>query len=255
MAATIFERMEIMLMKKFMLISIMLVLVPAAARAQGMPVYDAASYIQMLSQLEQMAKDYQKQLEQLDQAVKQTGALTGTRDMGSLLNGGDEASLRRYLPGSWQDILSMNSSQNESASGAQQIYQQLRATYNHLPAEEFIASDPEGPIAKAYERRTGTTLAAMSASEQAYNNIETRIETYEALLQSLNNTQDLKTSVDLLARISAENGFLLNEIIRLNAISMQQSAALDNEALTSYRRSATANKYDPEIAAQAFGGH
>ena len=70
---------------------------PGLAKAQY-PVYDAASYSQLASQLSQMAREYQKQLEQLDQAIKQTSALTGQRGMGSLANTTLEAELRRYLP-------------------------------------------------------------------------------------------------------------------------------------------------------------
>lgn len=51
----------------------------------------------------------------------------------------------------------------------------------------------------------------MAASEQAYNRISNRINTYENMLDELNNTTDLKASVDLQARI-AENGMILNEL-------------------------------------------
>ncbi len=229
-------------------------LLPAPLQAQGIPVYDASSFGQLVSQLESMSKDYQKQLEQLDEAIKQTSAITGTRDMGSLANGALEAELRRYLPNSWQDTMSMINASGlpSGALATQNLFNSLYTTYNPVPGAEYITADPNGPISKALDRRTETTYAAMAASEQAYNSISNRIVTYESLLEELNNTTDLKASVDLQARISAENGMILNELMRLNAIQMQQKASEDNELLTNYRRANSANRYDAAKAAEAF---
>jgi type IV secretion system protein VirB5 len=92
----------------------------------------------------------------------------------------------------------------------------------------------------------------MAGSEEAYNSISNRIEIYESLMEELNNTQDLKASVDLQARIAAENGLILNEIMRLQAMQIQQQTAADNETLIDYRHSSTANQYDPAKAKEAM---
>lgn len=240
---------------KLLLISFLwTVLLSSPVKAQGIPVYDAAGFAQLITQLDQMAADYAKQLEQLDQAIKQTNSMTGTRDMGSLANSALESELRQYLPTTWQDTMNMINA-NGLPSGAlntQSLYNDLYTTYNPISGSDFISSDPNGPIAQALNRRTGTTYAAMAASEQSYNNIANRISTYEYLLDELNQTTDLKASVDLQARISAENGLVLNELMRLNAIQMQQQAAIDNEELTNYRRATTANQYDATKAADAM---
>lgn len=227
---------------------------PAPAHAQGIPVYDAAGYAQMLSELEKMTQDYQKQIEQLSEAVKQTNALTGTRGMGTLANGSLEADLRRYLPNTWQETMNMMGASNLSGSGlgTQGTFSDLYSAYEPLKGSDAIATDPSGATAKALDRRTGTTFAAMAAGEQAFNSIPRRMETYETLLTELDNSQDLKGSIDLLARISAENGFILNEMMRLNAIQIQQRAAKDNQELNSYKRSHTANQYNPDTATNAF---
>ena len=54
----------------------------ADAKAQGIPVYDASSFAQLIAQIDAMADDYQKQLEQLDEAVRQSNAMTGSRNIG-----------------------------------------------------------------------------------------------------------------------------------------------------------------------------
>ena len=72
------------------------------------------------------------------------------------------------------------------------------------------------------------------------------------MLSELNNSDDLKTSVDLQARIAAENGIALNELMRLNAIRIQQDASIDNETLMNSRRASSFNVYDPALARAAM---
>lgn len=219
--------------------------------AQGIPVYDNSQFLQsvqqtanMLKQIEQMAKDYQKQVEQLEESVRQTTALTGGRGMGSFMNGEQEAQLRRYLPQDWQDALN-------GAGNIAGIVQQLESELDVMPGAEFVSTDPNGVIAQNYDRRNQTAITAMAASQQAYNTMQQRIGGYEAMLSELDNTQDLKASVDLLARISIENGLILSELMRMNAIQMQVQASRDVQEITSARRAARANSYDP-AAVQAF---
>ncbi|MCK4946478.1 MAG: type IV secretion system protein [Alphaproteobacteria bacterium] len=224
------------------------------AGAQGIPVFDASNFGQFIAQLDQMSKEYQKQLDQLDQAVQQTNAITGTRNMGSLANSSLEAKFRRYLPNTWQDTMRMidASSLPNGALGTRSIYSSLHQTYNPLSGAQRMTQDPTGPIAKAFDRRTETTYVAMAASEQAYNNAIGRLQTYETLLGEINKTQDLKASIDLQARIAAENGMAINDLMRLHAIEIQQKAAEDNEILTNERRASSANRFDADKAAQAF---
>jgi len=221
--------------------------------AQGIPVYDAAGFAQLITQLDQMSKDYQKQLEQLDEAIKQSSAITGSRSMGDLANSDLEKQLRKYLPSTWKETLDIMNATNlpTGAYGTQNLYGELYSEYDPLTGEEALPDNPDGYMAKALDKRTGTTYASMAASQQAYDNISSHMHTYETLLEELNNTQDLKSSVDLQARISAENGFIMSEIIRLQTIQMQQTSANDNEQLMNYRRANTANQYDAGKAKEA----
>jgi len=226
----------------------------ADAKAQGIPVYDNAGFVQLIAQVNAMADDYQKQLEQLDEAVRQSNAMTGSRNMGDVANGLLEQQLREYLPNTWQDTMNIINSGNvpNGALGTQSIYNDLYNDFSPLSGADLMPSDPTSNVAKAIDRRTGTTYAALSASEQAYNNVPLRMQTYNTLLSELNNSDDLKTSVDLQARIAAENGVALNELMRLNAIRIQQDASIDNETLMNSRRASSFNVYDPALARAAM---
>lgn len=241
-------------LKIFMLSAAIFVSQLGSASAQGIPVYDASSFAQLIAQVDAMADDYQKQIEQLEEAVRQSNAITGTRNMGDVANGLLEQQLREYLPNTWQDTMNIINSGNvpNGALGTQSIYNDLFNEYSPLSGADLMPSDPTSNVAKAIDRRTGTTYAAMSASEQAYNNIPVRMQTIDTLLNELNNSDDLKTSVDLQARIAAENGIALNELMRLNAIRIQQNASVENEALMNSRRASSFNVYDPALARQAM---
>lgn len=236
------------------ILSLAMIITPTAGFAEGIPVYDASSFTQMVTQLDQMSKDYQKQLEQLEQAVKQTNAITGTRNMGSLGNSAFESDLRRYLPTTWQETMNMMSANGLgfSATGTQEIYNDLLSTYKPISGAELMTTDPNGTISRAFERKNNTNYAAMAAAEQSYNNVSKHIETYENMLGEINTTIDLKASVDLQSRISAENGLLMSDFLRLQAIDMQQKSAEGNQTLVNAARASKANRYNASKAATIF---
>ena len=70
MAPTFYKLEEDIDMKKIWILPLIYLLIPTSTFASGIPVYDASGFAQMVTQLDQMSKDYQKQLEQLEQAVK-----------------------------------------------------------------------------------------------------------------------------------------------------------------------------------------
>ena len=234
-------------MKIKLLIITVLVTLPSIAKAQGIPVYDAASFAQFGTTINEMAKDYQKQIEQLE-------AISGARNAGMLSNGSFEQQLKQYLPNTWEDTMNMiNAGALPSgALGTQGIFSNLYNEYDPITGELTFLTDPTGYSAKALDRKTGTTMAAMAASEQIFNQAEQRNQIYQSLLNELNNSPDMKNSVDLQARIAAENGMALNELMRQNAIQMQQKAANDNQDLVNIKKAAEQTKYDAAKAKEAM---
>ena len=75
------------------------------ARAGGIPVIDVAHIVESVKQLIQMKEAYDKQKQQLEQAVKEVEALTGHRGIGDLLNSPIYRDARRYTPTTWQDTM------------------------------------------------------------------------------------------------------------------------------------------------------
>ena len=61
-------------------------------------------------------------------------------------------------------------------------------------------------------------------SEITYENLEQRQDLYDTLTTELDTRDSVKESVDILAHLTAENGRLLMELIRLQAAATQADA-------------------------------
>lgn len=225
------------------------------AQAGGIPVIDGVAIGHAVTQLNEMAKDYQTQLDQLEQSLDTYNSLTGTRNIGDLLNSSADQDLRRALPADLQDMIGLNNASNLGASGleTQGFYNDLITKYDPISGADLFASDPSGSLASAHDRHSNTTYAALAASQSSYNAASKRLEGYEALLDQLNSSPDLKQSVDLLARISVENGILMNELMKMQALQMQLSASEQGQIISETKRINNAQAYNENTAAtQAF---
>lgn len=81
-----------------------------------------------------------------------------------------------------------------------------------------------------------------SGLQQQYNTSTKRIDTYESMLTELDNTADLKASMDLQSRINIENGIVLNELARTIAMQTQLLAAQNNQDLSNKREAFDINQ-------------
>jgi hypothetical protein len=147
--------------------------------------------------------------------------------MGQLLNGPEERTARRTLPATFEELL------QALASGTRpRTLDELRALYvtrsRELDLAEPKAVNPERPdgrAARVYARERSETLAKLAVSEKAYADAAKRVDAYEQLLGAIDAAPDLKASTDLANRVAIENGFTMNELLRLQAISLASAAA------------------------------
>lgn len=209
-----------------------------AAYAQGIPVYDNTQNINQLKEIANMVEQLERMQQQIERQTEMRDAMSGSRNMGDLLNGSIERDMRRYTPDRLADLIA---GQNMS-SGAQNTYSRLSSEYKPLDSSEYDPNGTNHPTAKAYERQVQTTFAAMSASEGAYNNAAKRTENYETMLVELNNTADIKAAIDLQTRTNIENGIVLNELTKLISLQVQQDAARTNQELADRRLTHDANQ-------------
>lgn len=229
------------------------------ANAQ-IPVTDAASIandnltraldiVEQARQYAQMVQDFENQISQLTNLEDQLDAMTGTRGMGSLLNGVTEQGLRRYIPEDMNALLDLSSAAGGNTADAKAVFDALQADYGHV--DPLIIDPTGGPVSLSADRRTRTTFAAMATAEGAYNQIRARTEAIEDMLTELDATTDVKASTDLQARIAAESALIENERLRLQSVQLQQTAATENEELV--RQSQASRMNTPDFSGrQAF---
>jgi type IV secretion system protein VirB5 len=209
---------------------------PNTARASGVPVFDASTFGQAVKQIIEMGK-------QLLEMEKQTGKLediiadlTGPRNMSGLLNSATEQATRRYADTDLSGFVDLASGAGGLSTNADDLAtaaQGIISTYGLRPGAEMIPSAPTGTRAKSIDLAQGTTLAAMTVGESAFNGSSGRLAKIEGLIGAIDGTPDLKASVDLNTRMQAQVALLLNEMLTVQALHLRSTGvAMGLEAVT-----------------------
>ena len=212
-------------------------LAPPSARAQWI-VHDPVATVQASItagnsglQLEQLLEQSRKQLEQLQIAIEQRDALRGARGLGALLNGAAEKASRRALPAKFDQLLelaegwdrevgALRSRKEGRALGEADVRAVLQSLLSGLElagADGVYPNDPQGPAGLRYERERNTAATTYAVAQKAYDDVARRVESYELLLAQIDQSEDLKASLDLQNRIAVENGLTALETIRVSA--------------------------------------
>lgn len=186
------------------------------AQAQ-IPTTDVANIgaraVQFGQQMESMVSQLNELKAQLDQAKMQYAASTGSRGMGSMLNGLDY----NRVPTNWQDTLDM-------MNGGNGRYGNISASANNI-LRSMNGIDPSvfDEVDGAYGQLSGSA-ANQSASYQAlqgeqYNNTSARFADLKQLITKIDQAPDEKAISDLNARIGAEQVMLQNEQLKMQALA------------------------------------
>ena len=200
-----------------------LLLLPSspAPQAAGIPVQDSLAIARLVAQLAQMADAYTRQGEELDQALRLVKSITEVNGYG-LRNAGAINAIRRALP------FEMALLNDPAALQSITLYGDLTDRYSLSEDELYqpaVLPDTDPPSAEAWRADRDAQLAAATGAGTIYDNLDEREEMYEGMMSSLDSHEDLKPSLDLLVRLSAENGRLLMELIRVQAAATNAAAA------------------------------
>jgi len=183
----------------------------SSAAVGQIPVTDSASIAQQVTnQIETVAKwkmQYDQMVTQIDQLQQQYDAVTGSRNLGQILNNPE---LRDYLPGDWQavyDSVKQNGYAGLSGTGVtvyerNKVYdacQQLAITDQRLACE---AQAVKGAQDKGF-------------ALDAYDKAKLRISQIDQLMAEIDRTADPKAIAELQGRIAAEQALIQNEQTKL----------------------------------------
>ena len=243
-----------------------LVLVPGprSAEAGGIPTIDVAQINQLLLEFQQQLKDYevqlqqvvqlketyQKEIEQLQELQKQVTAITGSRAISSLMNGDFEKAARQAMAHNVNmafekvglgdfDILTVD---GNLAPGLdpERIAESVLSRSGLImeKIEEMMQSEDAAERGSGVMASTGVVLS-IAAQDSAVRSDEA-IDIVTTLVDVIDDQVDIKGSMDLNTRMTAELAFRLIEMIRLEAT---QTAAMGQDMIVRARDRERQSKY------------
>ena len=206
-------------------------LMPSPAVAQGIPVHDSTAILRLASQLTQLQEIYGRQDLELTEALRLTRSIVGCASppcnlgLGTLHQTPELRRIRRSLPRAMRDLNRLESLASDPNLGRSlALYRDLTDRYGLLEDDAYEPSDPDAPYAQAWRADRDAQLAAAVASEMTYENLEPRQDLYDQLTTELDTRDSVKEAVDILAQLTAENGRLLMELIRVQTAATQATA-------------------------------
>ena len=207
------------------LAGLLLAAAPAPAAAQGIPVQDNLSRAQIVATVSALADIYVRQNDELTEARRVMRSVTGALGLGTLHQTPELAAMRRRLPVLLFDLRRLQDlAANPDLVQALTVHRRLTDRYGLLEDTAYAPTDPTAPYAQAWRDDRDAQLAAATSAEVVYQNVDDREDLYEDLMAELDTRDNLKDSLDILTRISAENGRLLMELIRLQSTATQAAA-------------------------------
>lgn len=225
------------------------------ASASGIPVVDVSNLAQAIqdysNQIEQITNQFEqiqnqvKQIESLkdqyEQQVKEFESMTGSYDMGKLLNSIQDKEARDYIPHSWEDTLAVleGGGLTGSQSDVERIMKDRIEQGQIHPDDELFPTEQakNSPSAQRYLQTKANVYATIGISQATFDSSRDRLDNIEGLMEQIDTATDPKAAQDLQNRIIAENAVLTNEIVRQQAVtnlalSKQQEQKLNEEATT-----------------------
>jgi type IV secretion system protein VirB5 len=175
-------------------------------------VIDVASIQQLVQEVATMREELTTAQAELSQARSEYAAMTGNRGMDQLLAGQN----RNYLPADWAEL-------NAVLEGSGGAYASLASSVQSLVTSNAVLTPGEVASLSATEQaqlaadRSSTALL-QAMTQQALATTSARFQTLQQLIAAIPRAADEKASLDLQARISAEETMLQNDQIKMGVL-------------------------------------
>ncbi len=195
------------------------------APAAGIPVEDLTAVGRLIAQLTHMGLQYDRQNEELTQALRLVQSLTHATAYGTRLDTAGLAALRTALPREMSTLNTLFMPGHATTARTQALFNTLTDRYGLMEPDAYDPADPTAPAAQAWRANRDAQLATAVSTQVVYDNLAEREQFYATAMTELDTREDLKQSVDLLARLTAENGRLLMDLIRVQAQAAHATVA------------------------------
>lgn len=198
---------------------------PPPAPAQGIPVKDSTAIAQLIAQITSLGEIYARQHEELTQALRLVQSLTNATAYGTSLDTAALSALRTALPAEMSRLNSLHVPGHATTARSVALYNTLTARYGLMATDAYAPSDPTAHTAQAWRANRDAQLATAVSSQVVFDSLEEREAFYARAMTELDTRAELKESVDILARLTAENGRLLMDLIRVQAQAAHATVA------------------------------
>lgn len=201
--------------KTFRAIGALIITLVSANAAAQIPVTDTASIsAQAMQHAESLAKHLEQIAtlkQQLESAKRQYEALTGTRNLGDLLN---NPAIRKSLPDDVQAML--KSGDNSLGSIANSV--------QRIQSEERLSGDFSIDRQALTQRIENLGVRSKALLEQAQSGTLARLSQVDQLQTQINLATDPKAIADLQARLQVEQANIVADQMRADLLSRQIEA-------------------------------
>jgi type IV secretion system protein VirB5 len=200
-------------MKRFInVIAVTCVLVSAlgsgGARAQGIPVIDAANLIQSIQQVLDGVTTIENQVQQIRQLQSQLSSINGMRNLGQVFN---NPLLRNYVPAEAYTVVNaVDTGGYAGLRGTAKALRDANMIYNCMDRSDNARNSCQAALAQPYQQKGLLQDAMRSAAG--------RLTQINALMDQINATSDQKSVQEIQARIGAENALLSHEMTQIQML-------------------------------------
>lgn len=202
--------------------AVLIFFVASAARAQGIPVIDAANLVQTIQQVIDGITQINNQVQQIKQLQRQVDSISGVRNLGNVFN---NPLLKNYVPAEAYTYL--NAIHTSGYSGLNATAKALRDAgmiYNCMDLTGDARTGCQAALAQPYQQK-GLLQDAMKSAAG-------RLSQIQSLMGQINATTDQKSVQEIQARIGAENALLAHE---MSQVQMLQGLADSEERIARSR--------------------
>ncbi len=211
-----------------------------SAHGQGIPVFDAASVAQAISQLTQLEQ-------QVQQEIQLFNSLNGSRGFGALLS---NPVVANSLPSNWQGVYT--AIQNGGYAGLTGSAQALRSA-----SQIYNCEDQTGVDQQVCQRALNKPFQDKAFGQQAYQTELQELNQIQSLAQQIDVTQDPKGVAELQARIQAETTTVGNEMTKLQLFRMLADAedklVAEQQSELVLSRAGKTNRLQDQMVPASFG--
>jgi type IV secretion system protein VirB5 len=195
----------------FLVVGLLAMGVSKPAHAQ-FAVIDVASIVQLVQEVQQLEQQVATARSQLAQAQSEYAAITGNRGMQLLLSGTN----RNYLPANWTQLSQVLSGTSPSYPALASEVSALVAANAVLTPAQVAQLTPTQQAQLTTARQSPAMLQALARSALA--NSSDRFASLQQLITTIGAAADEKASLDLTARVTAEQAMLQNEATKLEGL-------------------------------------